>query len=90
MPYSGLLHPEPLPLQQSTADPYLLRRHSNTVLSQSLQSLGPGVDKVCVSPLSISGGYGVGFLRFCHCYHLASAFPLPLNVGYLLTVSRHC
>ena len=36
MPYPGLLHPEPLPLQQSTADPHLCRRHSNTVLSQSL------------------------------------------------------
>ena len=31
MPYPGLLHPEPLPLQQS--------RHSNTVLSQSLWGL---------------------------------------------------
>ena len=39
MPYPGLLHPEPLPLQQSTADPYLHRRHSNTVLSQSLWGL---------------------------------------------------
>ena len=28
--------PEPLPLQQSTADPYLFRRHSHTVLSQPL------------------------------------------------------
>ena len=36
MPYPSLLHPEPLPLQQSTADPYLYRRYSNTVLSQSL------------------------------------------------------
>ena len=36
MPYAGLLHPEPLPPQQSTADLYLLRRHTNTVLSQSL------------------------------------------------------
>ena len=35
MPYPGLLHPEPLPLWQSTADPYLLRRHSNIVLAQS-------------------------------------------------------
>ena len=41
MPYAGLLHPEPLPPQQSTADLYLLRRHPNTVLSQSLQ--GPCV-----------------------------------------------
>ena len=29
-----LLHPEPLPLQQASADPYLCRRHSNTVLVQ--------------------------------------------------------
>ena len=34
-PYPSLLHPEPLPLWQSTADPYLHRRHSNTALSQS-------------------------------------------------------
>ena len=39
MPYPSLLHPEPLPLQQSTADPYLLRRHPNTVLYQSLWAL---------------------------------------------------
>ena len=30
MLYPGLLHPEPLPLQQATADLYLHRRHSNT------------------------------------------------------------
>ena len=39
MPYPGLLHPEPLPLQQSTADPDLHRRHSDTVQSQSLWGL---------------------------------------------------
>ena len=33
MPYPLLLHPEPLPLWQSTADPYFHRKHSNTVLS---------------------------------------------------------
>ena len=32
----GSAAPEPLPLQQSTADPYLHRRHSHTVLSQCL------------------------------------------------------
>ena len=31
--------PEPPPLWQTTADPYLHRRHSNTVLSQSLWGL---------------------------------------------------
>ena len=39
MPHSGLPHPEPLPLQQATADRYLHRKHSNTVLSQSLWAL---------------------------------------------------
>ena len=39
MPYPSLLHTEPLPLLQPTANPYLLRRHSNTVLSQSLWGL---------------------------------------------------
>ena len=39
MPYPGLLHPEPLLPQQSTADLYLLRGHPNTVLSQSLWSI---------------------------------------------------
>ena len=39
MQYPGLLHPELLPLLQSTAEPYLLSRHSNTVLAQSLWGL---------------------------------------------------
>ena len=34
MPYPGLLHPEPL--QQATDDLYLHKRHSDTVLAQSL------------------------------------------------------
>ena len=37
MLYPGLLHPEPL--LQATADQYLSRIHSNTVLSQSLWGL---------------------------------------------------
>ena len=56
----GLLHPEPLPLWQSTADPYLHRRCSDTVLSLSLW--GPWVlvvHKVCLSPLRSLGGKGV-------------------------------
>ena len=36
MPHPSLLHPEPLSLRQSTADPFLHRRCSNIVLSQSL------------------------------------------------------
>ena len=39
MPHPGLLHPEPLPLRQATADQYLCRRHTDTVLSQSLWGL---------------------------------------------------
>ena len=39
--------------QQSTADLYLLNRQPNTVLAQSLGSLGPGVHKVCLNPLSV-------------------------------------
>ena len=41
--YPGLLHPEPLPLRQATADPYLHRRHSNSSASVSMGSLAPGV-----------------------------------------------
>ena len=40
----GLLYSELMPLQQSTTDPHLLRRHSNTALSQSLWGLW---DLVC-------------------------------------------
>ena len=36
MPYPDLLHAEPLSLGQATANPYLHRRHSDTVLAQSL------------------------------------------------------
>ena len=61
MPYPGLLHPEPLPLQQVTAEPYLHKRHSNTVLATSVGSLGPSAHRVCLSPLSVSGWYGIGF-----------------------------
>ena len=59
MPFPDLLHPEPLPLQKSTADVYFHRRHSDTVLGVSVGSLGPGAHKVCLSHLSISGSYGV-------------------------------
>ena len=37
MPYLGLLYPKPL--WQAIADPYLRRRHSHTVLAQSLWGL---------------------------------------------------
>ena len=37
------------------------QRCSNTVMSQLVGSLGPGVHKVCLSPLSISGRNGTWF-----------------------------
>ena len=39
MPHPGLLHLEPLPLQQATADLHLHRRCLTTFLSQSLWGL---------------------------------------------------
>ena len=56
MPYPGLLHPEPLALQQSTVPLQETLKHSST--SVSVGSLGPGAHKVCLRPLSISE-YGV-------------------------------
>ena len=51
MPYPGLLYPEPLPLQQATADPCLLRRHSNTLSQVWFSLLGsPGAHKVLLEP----------------------------------------
>ena len=34
-------------------EPYLLRRHSDTVLAQSVESLGLGTHKVCLNPCSL-------------------------------------
>ena len=51
--------PEPLSLRQTTADSDLHRRRSNSFVSVSVGSLGPGAQKVCLSPLSISGRNGV-------------------------------
>ena len=53
MPHPGLLHPEPLPLRQTAADPALHRRRSDTVLAQSLWGLRVLVHKVCVSSQSV-------------------------------------
>ena len=47
----GLLHPEPLPLWQVTADPYLCRKHSNTQRQVWLSLSGsPSVQKVLFAP----------------------------------------
>ena len=79
------LHPEPLLLQQSAADPDLRGRCSNMFcLSLSVGSLGPGAHTVCLSLLSFSCGYEVWFHP---SYCLAGAPPLSLDVGYLLKVA---
>ena len=58
-------------------------KHSSA--SVSVGSLGPGAHKVCLSPLRVSGRYGVWFSMQIHpSYHLAGASPLPLDMGYLL------
>ena len=81
MPYPGLLQPEPLPLQHSTADSYLLRRHPNTVLSQSLWGLWVLVHTRYVWALWASlAGMGFGSkCDFCPSYHLAGA---SLTLGH--------
>ena len=39
---------------------------------------------LCLSPPSISGGYGAWFSTwFCHCYHSVGISLLPLHMGYL-------
>ena len=89
MPYTNLLHLEPLSLWQSTADPFLHRRHSNTVLSQSLWNLWALAHTRFVWALSVSLAE-MGFdskPEFTPSYHLAGASPLPLDVGYLFTVT---
>ena len=59
MPYPGLLHPELLPLQQSTDDPYLQETLKPSSVSAAMGFLGPSAHKVCVSLPIISGQYGV-------------------------------
>ena len=75
-PAAGLCWPSPA---QETL------KHSS--VSVSVGSLGPGVHKVCLSPLSVSGSKGVWFETWiCLSYHLAWASPLTLGMGHLLTV----
>ena len=50
MPYPGLLHPEPLPIWQATADLYLCRRHSNTVLTVSVGLWVLLCTRLCLCP----------------------------------------
>ena len=77
MPYPGLLHPEPLSLWQSTADLYLYRRHSNTVLSQFLWGVWV---LVCTRFVWALWAFLVGMGFDCKCY-LA---PPTIFLGLLL------
>ena len=62
MLHPDLLHLEPLPLWQATADPDLCRRHSNTQRKVWLSLCGVSwCTRFCLIPLSISGRYGVWF-----------------------------
>ena len=74
-------HCWPVPPQET------LKHNSGSV---SVGSLGPGAHKVCLSPPSISGGYGFDFkCEFAPPTILAGASPLPLNVGYLYLVGSN-
>ena len=76
MPYPGLLHPEPLPLRQATADPSLHRlKHSKAGLAQSLMST-----RFCLSPLCLWWVWGDSKRDFAPSYHLAVASPFPFYV----------
>ena len=76
-PSPSLLHPEPLPLQQSTADTYLHRRHSKTVLSQSLWGLWVLVQTRFIWALWTSLT-GVGFGSKCNFAPPTILLVLPL------------
>ena len=86
-PAPTAVHCWPIPPQETP-------KHS--FVSVSVGSLDPGVHKVCLSPLSLSGrGYGVWFQPWsCPYYHLVRASPLPWDMGYLLKVTpapySHC
>ena len=72
----------PLLTCASSGDTQTLKGRSGSV------SVGPpGVPRFCLSPLRVSGGYGVSFsMWFCPAYHITRASPLPFNLGYLFLV----
>ena len=77
-PAPAAVHCWPVPRQETP-------KHSSG--SVSVGSLGPGAHNVCLSLLSVSGGYGAWFwMQVCPSYHFDGA-SLPLDVGYILTVA---
>ena len=92
----GLMHSEPLPLHQDTADPYLYRRHSNTQRQVWLSLCGVSgswCTQSFVWALRASlEGIGLDskhdFAPHPPCC-LVGASPLPLHVGYLFLVGSN-
>ena len=75
-PAPTAVHCWPIPPQETL-------KHSKAGLAQSLWSLLV-CTRSCLSPSSVSGGYGVWFWTWFHpSYHLAGASPLPLDMGYI-------
>ena len=94
---SGPLLPEPLGLQQATAD-------TQTGDTQTLKGRSVSVScgghcsfpwirvhtRFCLCPLSITGKYELWFKMWLHpSYHLAAAYSLPLDGGYLFLVGSY-
>ena len=71
MPHPGLLHAEPLFLWQSTAEPYLLRRYPNTVLSQALWGLWVLVHTVSVVGMGFDSKCDLSLLPSCWGFSFA-------------------
>ena len=87
MPYPSLLHPELLFLWQSTTDPYIHRRCSNTVLSQSLWGSWVLACTRFEPSEHLWQEWGLILKQIHLSYHLPDASPLPLGMGYHLTKS---
>ena len=66
--------------------PYLHRTHSDTVLAQSLGSLGPGAQGLLEPSERLWWVSGLIPMWFHPSYHFAGASPLLLDVGYLFVV----
>ena len=77
----GLLQPEPLPLRQATADPYLHRRLKHRSGSVSVGSLGPGAQKVLFEP-SEHLWWGWGLILNAALPLLPSCWAFSFALGY--------
>ena len=90
MPCPGPLHPEAMPLQQSTADMYLHRRYSNTVLSQSHGVSRSQCNKGLFKPSEYFWWvWGLILNAISPLLPSFWASPLPLDVGYLFLVGSN-